>query len=548
MKKFSLIAIIVMFLSSFFVTSASANQFPDLLPWAEDKVLYLSEEGIISGYPNGNFGSRDSIKRGDVALMLAKAKKLDMDNVKLDSEFPDVSKDIYYAKAIQATVNAGYFSGYPDGTFQPKGTLTRQEMAMIISKAYNLTGTSETKFSDISKSWAKTQIEAVAANGITVGFPDGTFQPKKSITRSEFAVMLTKSMNDDFKEKDVKTHFIDVGQGDSTLIQTPEGANILIDAGIKSAGAKVVSFLKSKDVGKLDLVISTHPHADHIGGLIPVLNAFKVDKFVNSGKVHTSQTYLDLLSLIDSKNIPLEIAKRGTVYSFDNNFKLKVLYGDQDATNLNDASVVVKAEYGNVSTLLTGDAEKSAEQKLVSSGQNLKSTIYKAGHHGSKTSSGAAFINKVKPETTILSYGEGNQYGHPNKEVVDRLYASGSKLYSTADSGNITVITNGTTHSVTAKPWVKPKPDPKPDLKPDPKPDPKPDSKPDPEPGITYPVNINKANHATLQNITGVGPVIAKNIINYRNSNGKFKKKADLKKVKGIGPVTYKKMKSQIKI
>src|SRR5699024_502695 len=127
--------------------------------------------------------------------------------------------------------------------------------------------------------------------------------------------------------------FLDVGQGDSIFIQTTNGKNILIDAGTQSAGEKVVSYLKEMDVGKLDLVIATHPHADHIGGLIPVLNNFKVDKFVDSGKIHTSQTYYNLLSLIDDKNIAFEIPKIGQVYSIDD-FKMTVIHVDSNASNI----------------------------------------------------------------------------------------------------------------------------------------------------------------------------------------------------------------------
>lgn len=354
---------------------------------------------------------------------------------------------------------------------------------------------------------------------------------------------MARMLDDKFKPlPDLKVHFIDVGQGDSTLIQTPAGANILIDGGIKSAGQKVVSFLKEKDVGKLDMVVATHPHADHIGGLIPVLNAFQVDKFMDSGNAHTSQTYLEMLTLIDDKNISFEVAQKGKVYTFGNGFKMTTIHSDSNSLNLNNASVSLKAEYNKVSFMLTGDAEKEAETAMVNSAFNLKSTVYKAGHHGSNTSSTQAFINKVKPDVSILSYGKGNSYGHPHDEVVKRLQVAGSKLYST-ENGDITVKTNGSTYTVSAKPWTPPQ------VKPEPKPEPeKPKPNPNPKPEVGYPVNINTADVNRLQDITGVGPVIAERIVAYRNANGKFTNKAQLKNVKGIGPTTYKKMENQITI
>lgn len=523
---------------------ADAKEFPDLPTWATDEILYLNEMNVVAGYPDGTFGSSKNIKRADAALMLANAKKLDLTANQSASPFNDVTnKEIYYYDAVLAAAKAGYLNGYPDGTFRPNNTLTREEMAQIISVAYEMEDVSGNSFVDTSKSWASKKIEALVSNGITVGYPDGTFKPKNNINRAEFSVMLVRAMDDDFKVdplKNLQVHFIDVGQGDSTLIQTPDGANILIDGGIKSAGQKVVSFLKSKDVGKLDMVVATHPHADHIGGLIPVLNAFKVEKFVDSGKAHTSQTYLEMLTIIDNKNIPFEVAQKGKVYTFDNGFKMTTIHADSAAANLNNASVSFKAEYNKVSFMFTGDGEKEAENAMINSGFNLNSTIYKAGHHGSNTSSTQAFINKVKPQATILSYGKGNSYGHPHDEIVKRLQAVGSKLYST-EKGDILVKTNGTTYTASANAWTPPV------VKPDPKPEPeKPNPKPDPSP--VYPVNINTASYDELQNITGVGPVIAQRIIDYRKVNGPFKKKSDLKKVKGIGDVTYRKMESQITI
>ncbi|MGJ9460276.1 S-layer homology domain-containing protein [Oceanobacillus sp. CF4.6] len=545
-NRISLISILFIAFVLLFTNSVSASaKFPDLekVPWADNEILYLHGEEVVNGLPNGSFGVSDNITRADAALMLARAKGLDTENVSTTSKFPDVDQGAYYFEAVQASVEAGYLNGYPDGTFGAMDTLTREQMAKIIAVAYNFEADNGNYFNDISNSWAKSNINSIATKGISNGTGNGAFKPVSNISRAEFSVMLARAMNDEFKvepEKNTMANFIDVGQGDSTLIQTPDGANILIDAGTKSAGQKVVSFLKSKDVGKLDLVVATHPHADHIGGLIPVLNEFPVSKFVDSGNAHTSQTYIDLLTIIDNKNIPFEIPSIGQVYSFDNNFKMTVLHVNSNVTNANDASIVLKADYNNVNFMLTGDAESNIENTLVNK-FDLNSTILKAGHHGSNTSSSSAFINAVNPSATILSYGEGNSYGHPHAEVINRLQAIGSDIYSTAESGDISVLTNGITYSVSVKAWS-------PTIKPEPKPEPEPQPEPDPEPGISYPININKANTEQLEYITGVGPVIAQRIIDYRNTYGPFKKKEDIKKVSGIGNVTYEKMKNQITI
>ncbi len=530
-----------------FTESTSAANFKDLSSSHTfyDEINYLYDEGIISGYLEGTFRPDLRVSRGEAAIMIGRA--LNLDGTRGESRFPDVGTGTVASGYIESAVEAEIITGFPDGTFRPNHSVTRAQLAIILTRAFELEGTTNESFSDVTSDMTSyPYIQKLLASKITAGYPDNTFRPGLAVTRGQFSAFMARSLDDSFLPKpDMKAHFIDIGQGDSTLIQTPGGANILIDGGIKSAGEKVVSFLKAKDVGKLDMVIATHPHSDHIGGLISVLNAFPVDKFIDSGNVHTSQTYLELLTLIDNKNIDFEVPSVGQVYSFDNGFKMTVLHVDSDASNANNASIVTKAEYGKVSIMLTGDAEATVENSLVNSNFNLASTIYKAGHHGSNTSSTSAFVNKVKPEVSILSYGKGNSYGHPHDEVVKRLQAAGSKLYST-ENGDITVTTNGSTYSVSGKAWTPPqaKPDPKPEVKPDPKPDPK----PTPKPETGYPVNINTANVERLQDITGVGPVIAQRIIDYRNANGRFTSKAQLKNVKGIGDVTYKKMESQITI
>mgnify|MGYP000884849268 CR=1 FL=1 len=286
--------------------------------------------------------------------------------------------------------------------------------------------------------------------------------------------------------KELKVHFIDVGQGDSILIQSPNGKNMLVDGGTKAQGEKVVSFLKSKGVKRLDYVVATHPDADHIGGLIAVLNAFPVSNFIDSGHVHTSQTYLELLTLIDKKNIKFTVPKELDKLALDKNMIIRVLHADENAKDSNDASLVLKATYNKVSFLLMGDASTAIEDKIRAK-YDVKATVLKNGHHGSNTSSSAAFISNVKPKVAVLSYGKNNSYGHPHLAVESRLNKVGAKTYKTPLDCDITVTTNGVKHSVStackngkkvtapaAKPAAKPLPNPA--AKPAPKPAAKPAS------------------------------------------------------------------------
>lgn len=248
---------------------------------------------------------------------------------------------------------------------------------------------------------------------------------------------------------EMQVHFIDVGQGDSILIESPSGKTMLIDGGVKGAGQQIVSYLKELGINKLDIVVATHPDADHIGGLIPVLDNMTIEQFYDSGKVHTSQTFEEMLTRIDEKNISYHVPKIGDDIEFDKDVNVKVLNANDQATDNNDASIVLKMTYGNVSFLLTGDAGVALEKEMLQ--YDVKATVLKAGHHGSNTSSSEEFIQAVKPEVTILSYGEDNKYGHPHAEIVDRLQAIGSKIYATADLGTITVSTDGVNYTVNGK-------------------------------------------------------------------------------------------------
>jgi len=251
--------------------------------------------------------------------------------------------------------------------------------------------------------------------------------------------------------QEMRVHFLDVGQGDSIFIESANGKTMLVDGGVKGAGQQVVSYLKELGVNKLDIVVATHPDADHIGGLIPVLQSIDIGQFYDSGKVHTSQTFEEMLTLIDTKNIPYHVPTTGENIAFDDDLTVKVLNANEHATDNNDASIVLKIVYGNVSFLLTGDAGIALEKDMLQN--DVQATFLKAGHHGSNTSSSEKFIQAVHPEVTVLSYGEGNKYGHPHAEVVERLQAVGSKIYATAEAGTVIVSTDGVNYDMHSKEW-----------------------------------------------------------------------------------------------
>lgn len=225
----------------------------------------------------------------------------------------------------------------------------------------------------------------------------------------------------------LKVAFLDIGQGDSIYIEAPNGKQMLIDGG---SGASIISKLGEVMPfadRSIDLVLATHTDADHIGGLSYVLDKYEVKQVVDNGAVNTTKTYKNLIDRIKEKNINKIVAKRGMKIILDekHNIYFDVLFPDRDISNLesNDGSIVGKLVYGQESFMLTGDATKYTENLIMKneSKETLQSKVLKLGHHGSKHSSGEAWLEVVHPEIAVISAGLKNRYGHPHQDVLDRL-------------------------------------------------------------------------------------------------------------------------------
>lgn len=236
-------------------------------------------------------------------------------------------------------------------------------------------------------------------------------------------------------------HFIDVGQGDAILIDLNE-TEVLIDGG--GRGSDVSSYLEDYVDGPLEAMIATHPHADHIGGLIEVLNTFDVEMIFRNGDTSTTKTFSDFSDAIDAEEAQWVFNPRRDDTISIQGLTFEVLHPVEpivDDTNNN--SIVLRLSYGDIDFLFTGDAEVEAEESMIEAGVLSDVDILKIGHHGSRTSSSPTFLDIIKPEIAIYSAGEGNRYGHPHQETMDTLNDMGIFVLGTEEVGTITVTTDG---------------------------------------------------------------------------------------------------------
>jgi beta-lactamase superfamily II metal-dependent hydrolase len=240
-------------------------------------------------------------------------------------------------------------------------------------------------------------------------------------------------------------HFIDVGQGDAILIDRGD-TDILVDGGPTSAS--VLAYLQGQGVADIDLLVATHPHADHVGGLADVLAQYQVSEVWVNGDAATSQAYQDFAAAVATEGATVREVTRGYATQVGG-LDIAVLNPSQLTGDLNEDSVVLRLVCGEVSVLLTGDATSDSEVNMLATGLALDSDVLKVGHHGSATSTSAAFLAAVTPKDAVISVGAGNVYGHPAQATLDRLAAPGATVYRTDLDGMVVLISDCNTYSIT---------------------------------------------------------------------------------------------------
>ena len=241
----------------------------------------------------------------------------------------------------------------------------------------------------------------------------------------------------------LQIYFFDVGQADSSLV-IADGQTMLIDAGNNEDGPLLVNYIKGLGIEKIDYLVGTHPHEDHIGGMDDIINNFEIGKIYMPDVTTTTATFQSVLEAISSKGLSITRCEIGNTFGLGDGICTIMSVENEEQSNLNLNSIVIHLAYGEKTFLFMGDAEKEIEDKI----SWPKVDVLKVAHHGSDTSSSDKFLNAVKPETAIISVGAHNTYSHPAKSTLDALTKVGAKIYRTDQDGTVLLTSDGKTYNI----------------------------------------------------------------------------------------------------
>lgn len=275
---------------------------------------------------------------------------------------------------------------------------------------------------------------------IVAGTIQKTTSSKENINKGEDTVNGT-----------LKVHFIDVGQGDSILI-TQDGKNMLIDAGNNPDGPLVVNYLKKQGITKLDYLIGTHPHEDHLGGIDIVIKAFSIDKVYLPKTTANTATFKDVITAITNKSLKITTPVVGSTFNVGEATATILAPNNAKYEDANNYSIVLKLKFGNTNFIFMGDAENISEGEILAKQLDIKADVIKIGHHGSSSSTSQKFLDKVSPKYAVISVGKNNDYGHPHQSTMDKLKTKGIIVYRTDENGSIVATSDGQTITFNSKP------------------------------------------------------------------------------------------------
>ncbi|MCI1946080.1 ComEC/Rec2 family competence protein [Clostridium luticellarii] len=251
-------------------------------------------------------------------------------------------------------------------------------------------------------------------------------------------------LNPKVKSSQLLVHYIDVGQGDSELIQI-NGKNLLIDAGPNDSENKLMSYLNKQNIEKLDYVIATHPDEDHIGGMSSVIKKYEIDGFYAPRKTTDTLTFEKMIVSLKDKNMKIDVPNPlDTKLNLGENITAEILAPNSSTyEDTNNYSIVLKITYGDTKFLFTGDAETKSESEMTDKNYDLSADVLKVGHHGSSSSTSEEFLDRVNPKIAVISCGKNNKYGHPTKKTINKLKKKNIQIYRTDVDGTILLTSDG---------------------------------------------------------------------------------------------------------
>jgi competence protein ComEC len=240
---------------------------------------------------------------------------------------------------------------------------------------------------------------------------------------------------------DLVVHYLDVGQGDSIFIELPNSQSMLIDAGVSGEGESIESYINDSGYSKIDYLVATHPHADHIGSMTYIVKNIDIGSIYMPKVSTTTKTYEKLLTAISDKGYKVKSATAGMTIVEDSGFSVDILGPEEvDEDDMNNSSIIIKITYGSKSFLFIGDAETEELNTITS---DMSADVLKVGHHGSRTSTTEEFLQEVNPEYAVISCGKDNDYGHPHSEVIALLNQFDITYYRTDTQGTIIISSDG---------------------------------------------------------------------------------------------------------
>jgi competence protein ComEC len=254
------------------------------------------------------------------------------------------------------------------------------------------------------------------------------------------------------KTPEIRLHFLDVGQADAILLETSTGKTMLIDTGDQQHEEKLIEYLLKLGITKIDVLLATHPHHDHIGGMDKIIKTFHIGSFYMSNTSYHTKHYNNLLKALKRTHTPLHLIEVGMSISLERYVDIRIIGPlKKEYEDLNNQSIIIKIKHGKNRFLLMGDAGVEAEKDLIKHKSKLKANVLKVGHHGADTSTSKEFLEKVKPDYAVISVGRKNRYGFPDQSILKRLNEHHIAVYRTDQLGTIIVGSNGKTLSFMTK-------------------------------------------------------------------------------------------------